>query len=557
MNTVATALMYGWNTLLWKRIQRNVFKLQKRIYQASRRGDVRIVRKLQRLLMKSWSAKLLATRRVTQDNQGKKTAGVDGIKSLTPGQRLKMANTLTIDRKVKPVRRVWIPKAGSEEMRPLGIPTMYDRALQTLVKLALEPEWEARFEPNSYGFRPGRSCQDAIDAIHKSICQKAKYVLDTDIAKCFDRIEHTALLKKLNATPSLRRQLKGWLKSGVIDEGKLYPTESGTMQGGTISPLLANVALHGLETAIVEECSYNKSKPNVIRYADDLVILHKDLGVIKQSQAVASEWLKDMGLELKLGKTRITHTLCGKQPGFDFLGFHVRQYPVGKTKSGKTSHGRLLGFKTHIRPSKAAIQRHVEKFRETIDTHKHSKQETLIKALYPMIIGWSNYYSHVVSSTTYNKVDHIVYLMLRGWAFHRHPNKNRHWIMSKYWRVADGEGWIFQPPNEGHRLWQHSQTRIQRHVKVQGTRSLYDGDWLYWSRRLGRHPEVPTRTAKLLKRQQGKCRECGQYFMDGDKMEVDHIIPKAIGGSDTIYNLQLLHRHCHDMKTSEDVQRCG
>jgi len=432
---------------------------------------------------------------------------------------------------------------------------MYDRALQTSVRLALEPEWEARFEPNSYGFRPGRSCQDAIDAIHKTICQKAKYVLETDIAKCFDRIDHTALLKKLNPTPSLRRQLKGWLKSGVIDEGKLYPTESGTMQGGTISPLLANVALHGLETAIVAGSSYKRSRPNVIRYADDLVILHKDLGVIKQSQEVASEWLKEMGLELKPSKTHITHTLYGKQPGFDFLGFHVRQYPMGKTRSGKNSHGRLLGFKTHIRPSKAAIQRHVEKLRDTIDTHKHSKQETLIKVLNPLIIGWSNYYSHVVSSATFNKVDHIVYSMLRGWAVHRHPNKRRHWIMSKYWRMADGKGWIFQPPNEGHQLRQHSQTRIQRHVKVQGTRSLYDGDWVYWSRRLGRHPEVSTRTARLMKRQQGKCRECGQYFMDGDKMEVDHIIPKAIGGSDTIYNLQLLHRHCHDMKTSGDIQR--
>ena len=174
-----------------------------------------------------------------------------------------------------------------------------------------------------------------------------------------------------------------------------------------------------------------------------------------------------------------------------------------------------------------------------------------------MIVGWSNYYSHVVSSTIFNKVDHIVYTMLRGWATHRHPSKKRHWIMSKYWRVADGKGWIFQPPNEGGRLRQHCQTRIQRHVKVQGTRSLYDGDRLYWSRRLGGHPEVPTRTARLLKRQQGKCRECGQYFMDGDRMEVDHILPKAIGGSDMIYNLQLLHRHCHDMKTSEDVQGYG
>jgi RNA-directed DNA polymerase len=558
MDTVTP--MYGWNTISWRRIQRNVFKLQKRIYQASRRGDVKATRKLQRLLMKSLSARLLATRRVTQDNQGKKTAGVDGIKSLTPGQRWRMANTLTIAGKGKPVRRVWIPKAGTDEKRPLGIPIMQDRALQTLVKMCLEPEWEARFEANSYGFRPGRSCQDAIEAIFTSISRKAKYVLDTDIAKCFDRINHSALVKKLNLSPSLSRQLKAWLKSGVVDKGELYPTEAGTMQGGTISPLLANVALHGLETAIVERCTYRDSKPKVIRYADDLVILHPEEAVIKQCQQVASEWLREMGLELKPSKTRITHTLSGKQPGFDFLGFHIRQYLVGKRKSGKNSQGQLLGFKTYITPSKAAIQRHSGELRDTIDSHRHSKQEILIKSLNPMIVGWSNYYSHVISSAVFKKIDSLIYEKLRGWAIYRHPKKNKHWIMGRYWRVDDGKGWIFQPPDEGRQLSQHSRTPIRRHVKVQGSRSPYDGDWLYWSRRLGRHPEVSARTAKLLKRQQGKCLECGLYFTDGDKLEVDHITPKRSGGDDTTHNRQLLHRHCHQMKTSRDehrMKRCG
>ena len=555
MSTVTP--MYGWNTISWRKIQRNVFKLQKRIYQASRRGDVKAIRKLQRLLMKSWSARLLATRRVTQDNQGKKTAGVDGIKSLTPRQRWRMAESLTITGKAKPVRRVWIPKAGSDEMRPLGIPIMRDRALQTLVKMCIEPEWEARFEPNSYGFRPGRSCHDALEAIFKSIRQKAKYVLDTDIAKCFDQIDHSALLKKLNLSPSLGRQLKEWLKAGVVDKGELYPTEAGTMQGGTISPLLANVALHGLETVIVEKCTYKVSKPKVIRYADDLLILHPEQEVIKQSQQVASEWLREMGLELKPSKTRITHTLVGKQPGFDFLGFHIRQYPVGKRKSGKNGQGQLLGFKTYIKPSKAAIQRHSGKLRDTIDSHRHSKQEILIKSLNPMIVGWSNYYSHVISSAVFNKFDSLVYEKLRGWAIYRHPKKNKHWIMGKYWRVNDGKGWIFQPPEEDRQLFQHSRTPIRRHVKVRGSRSPYDGDWLYWSTRLGRHPEVSSRTARLLKRQQGKCPECGLYFTDGEKMEVDHIIPKEMDGSDAIYNLQLLHRHCHDEKTFRDTNRRG
>jgi len=200
MNTVETP-MYGWNTIRWKTIQRNVFKLQKRIYQASDRGDVRTVHKLQRLLMDSRSAKSLAVRNVSQDNKGKKTAGVDGVKALTPAQRLNLAKTLSIGKKARPVRRIWIPKPGSTEQRPLGIPTIHDRALQTLVKLALEPEWEAKFEANSYGFRPGRSCHDAIEAIFNSIRIKPKYVLDADIAKCFDRINQQALLDKTPHQP--------------------------------------------------------------------------------------------------------------------------------------------------------------------------------------------------------------------------------------------------------------------------------------------------------------------------------------------------------------------
>src|SRR5437867_207271 len=250
MTTVASAPMDRWETLPWPRLQRNVFKLQKRIYQAARRGDVRTVRKLQRLLMSSWSAKLLAVRRVTQDNQGKKTAGIDGVKSVPPPQRLALARWLTLNGTATPVRRTWIPKPGSTEQRPLGIPTIAERARQTLVKAVLEPEWEAHFEPNSYGFRPGRSCHDAIEAIFTAIGHKAKYVLEADIAQCFDRIDHTALLTKVHTSPSLRRQLKAWLKAGVLENGQVFPTTAGTMQGGNLSPLLANIALHGLETVI-------------------------------------------------------------------------------------------------------------------------------------------------------------------------------------------------------------------------------------------------------------------------------------------------------------------
>ncbi len=251
-NTNQNTDIVEWRNINWRKAERYVFKLQKRIYKASRCGNVKQVRKLQRTLMRSWYGKLIAVRKVTQDNRGKKTAGVDGVKSLTPRQRLNLASSLKVRGKADPTRRVWIPKPGRDEKRPLGIPTVNDRALQALVKSAIEPEWEARFEPSSYGFRPGRSCHDAISHIKLTIQHSEKYVLDADIAKCFDRINHNTLLQKTGYQGSVRRQIKAWLKAGVLDQGVFSKTKEGTPQGGVISPLLANIALHGLENKLKE-----------------------------------------------------------------------------------------------------------------------------------------------------------------------------------------------------------------------------------------------------------------------------------------------------------------
>lgn len=550
-----------WQDINWKQVERRVFKLQKRIYQASSRGDDRVVRKLQKTLIRSWSAKVLAIRQVTQDNQGKKTAGVDGVKNLSPKARLTLVGQLIPGRKSKPTRRVWIPKPGSEEKRPLGIPTMKNRALQGLLKLAIEPEWEAKFEPDSYGFRPGRSCHDAIEAIFNNIKFKPKYVLDADIAKCFDRINHRKLLEKLNTFPTITRQIRAWLNSGVIDGNDWFPTESGVPQGGVISPLLANIALHGMEERLRQYAEtlpgYKMRKvraPKLIRYADDFVVIHPELGVIQECKKVISEWLKDLGLELKPSKTHISHTLknhAKETSGFDFLGFNIKQYPVGQYQSGKDTQGNLLGFKTLIKPSKKNVIRHYRKVAEIIGRHNTMPQSALISHLNPVIRGWVNYYSTVVSKDIFSRLDHLVWQRLMRWGKRRHPNKGTRWIIKKYWQSINLSIWIFAEV-DGARLALYSDKPIQRHVKVRGNASPYNGDLVYWSSRRGKHPEMPLKLSRLLKAQKGKCPECGHIFREKDLLEIDHIIPLSQQGKDEYKNRQLLHKHCHDRKTAAD-----
>jgi RNA-directed DNA polymerase len=562
MSTAAMPV-YEWKDLPWKDFERQVFKLQKRIYQASRRDDRKTLHRLQRLLLRSWAARCVAVRRVTQDNRGKRTAGVDGVKNLTPQQRLDLARSLTVTGKAHPIRRIWLPKPGTAEKRALGIPTVQDRAAQTLVRLALEPEWEARFEPGSYGFRPGRSCHDAIQRLFIGLCHKPKYVLDADIAACFDRINRTALVRKLHTFPTLRRAIRGWLDAGVLDGTELFPTEEGVPQGAPLSPVLANISLHGLETTIraafpSKHRGIAPWQPLVLRYADDFVVLHEDRGVIERVEQIAADWLAGIGLELKASKTRIVHTLDAENgpPGFDFLGFTVRQYPVGKThvtrwgrKKWETTH---LAFKTLITPSRTAQQRHLKSLAEEVHRHRQAPQQVLIACLNRKIGGWANYYSTEVSKAVFTRLDHLLYRKLKRWAERRHPTKSHAWVRDYYWHTRGNRHWVFGA-KEGQTLLLHSDTPIRRHSLVKGTASLFDGDIVYWAQRLGRHPELPKSKAQLLKRQQGRCAWCGLVFMHLDElMESDHIVPKTLGGSDRRENRQLLHGHCHDVKTARD-----
>jgi RNA-directed DNA polymerase len=539
-----------WQTLPWKEYQRNVYRLQKRIYQATCRGDWTRVHSLQRLLLHSWSARCLAVRQVTQDNRGRNTPGVDGVASLTPKRRVLLAKMLhslsgwTADS----LRRVYIPKPGKTEKRGLGIPTMRDRALQALVKLALEPEWEAKFEPNSYGFRPGRATHDAIEAIFNCICLKPKYVLDADIEKCFDRINHDALLQKLTTIQSVARLVRAWLKAGIVDTGKLLFPEAGTPQGGVISPLLANIALHGLEATLVKAvpCKY---KPAVIRYADDLVILCADLEVLITLKEVTEGWLAEMGLHLKPSKTRITHTLneYEGQAGFDFLGFNVRQYRVTKYHT-RTYRGKP-GFKTIISPSNKVIKRHQDKVREVIRQYRGAPQAALVTNLNPIVRGWTRYYSTCVAKSTFSTMDYLMSHKLAQWAHYRHPQKTPGWRLRRYWRRQGTRTNFSDGTNT---LVCYADTPIVRHVKVRGDKSPYDGDWLYWSARLGRDPTRPKRVTRLLKRQKGRCALCGLCFVAEDVMEAHH--QDGDRNNNRYANLALLHAHCHDQAHGKRCQ---
>ena len=461
------------NGLPWRSLEQQVVRMQKQIAQASLHGGRQAVYDLQQRLMESEAARLLAVRRAAEENQGKDTAGIDGVKSLGPKERLTMAAVISPRnwgyQPPMPVRRVWVPKQGATERRPLAILTMIDRCKQALVKLALEPEWEVRFEAHSYGFRPGRGAHDAIAAIVVAIERQPVFVFDADIEEAFDHVNQLALLEKLQTYPALRQAIAGWLSAGVMDGNSYSASDMGIAQGGVLSPLLMNVALHGMEAVVREGAATGRGRerPLIVRYADDFVILHSDLKELQQAVRRVKHWLARMGLQLHAGKTRITHTLTPYQGqvGFDFLGFHIRQEQATSeiARAGASPDRTLLRgnprVETIIGPSREASRRHLAAIDQRLQQLQTALQGRVIEELNPLIVGWVAYYNGVVPVAAMSRYDDLVEQRLLNWASKRHPGKDRDWLLNRYWQRDGKSGRVFAT-HEGLRLRAYRQTSI-------------------------------------------------------------------------------------------------
>jgi RNA-directed DNA polymerase len=539
-----------WDSVDWRKAQRIVTNLRQRIFRATRANDLRKVRSLQKLMLRCYSNILMATRRVTQENAGKYTPGVDKLVVKTPAARGKLVDRLATCQpwRVHPVRRVYIPKrSDSSKLRPLGIPTVIDRCLQAVVTNALEPEWECRFEGSSYGFRPKRSVQDAIAKVYLLARpnKRKKWVVDADIQGAFDNLSQDFLLGALGEVPG-RGLIKQWLKAGYLEEGRYHDTPAGTPQGGVISPLLLNVALHGQEAAL--GVLHNTKgeiagKRAVVRYADDLVVFCESReDALQVKDVLLPAWLAERGLTLSEEKTRLVHLT----EGFDFLGFHLRHYPCPKTSRS--------GYKLLIRPSRKAVAGKRSQLRDVWLELKGHNVLQVLRRLNPIIRGWAQFYRTVVASETFCKMDNWMHRRAQRYVKHTHPNKSWKWRSARYWGQLNPERndcWVFGHKRTGRYLLKFSWFKIVRHQVVQGTASPDDPDLreYWWERRKVNKRYLSPADLELATAQDWVCRICGMDLINGEELHRHHQVPRAQGGSHGRSNRELVHLYCHQQVT--------
>ncbi len=538
-----------WYQIDWRHAHRIVRRLQARIVQATQEGRWGKVKALQHLLTHSRSAKVLAVRRVTE-NHGKHTPGVDRIVWDTPGKKMQAVRALQQrGYQPRPLRRTYVPKSNGK-MRPLGIATMADRAMQTVYLCALAPIAEVTGDRNSYGFRRERATADAMAQCFTVLSQKtaAQWVFEGDICACFDRMSHAWLEAHVPMDTGI---LHKWLKAGFMEKHVLQRTEEGAAQGGPLSPVLANLALDGLERRLRERFPKPKfghsAKVNFVRFADDFIITGISKEILEtQVRPLVKEFMSERGLALSPEKTVITHIA----DGFDFLGQHVR----------KNQRGTLL-----ITPSSKNVHTFLDKVRKIVKDNKQATAGHLIQQLNPLIRGWALYHRHVVSKKTFAAVDAAIFRMLWRWAKRRHPQKNLQWIRGTYFRSQGARNWVFAGQTataagqmRDNWLFYAAQMPIRRHTKVREEANPYDPAWeVYFERRLGvamAHTLVGRNTLlHLWKEQNGACPVCRQKITTLTGWHSHHIVWRSKGGGDGAENRVLLHPTCHSMVHSQGL----
>jgi RNA-directed DNA polymerase len=558
----------AWERTDWRHHEGQVRRLRGRIFRAVREGDWPAARSLQKLMLRSWSSTLVSVRQVTQRNAGRRTAGIDGLVALTSQARAEMAvhvHASIGSHRPSPVRRVYVPKASDKtKMRPLGIPVLSDRCHQARVRNALEPEWEARFEPRSYGFRPGRGCHDAIESLFNTLHGKSRraWILDADLAGAFDKISHEHLLGMLGGFPA-RDMIAGWLKAGIFEAGKGFaPTGEGTPQGGVISPLLLNIALHGLEEAAgvryrtgIHAGDVRDGCPALTRYADDLVVCCHSRQQAEQVKARLAGWLEPRGLAFNEAKTRIVPL----SEGFEFLGINLRRYPNGK----------LL-----IKPSATAIKRFRKRLAREFRALRGANVAAVLAKIVPITRGWAAYYRTVVSSRVFHALDDYLWKLTYKWACWSHSNKPKGWIVGRYFRKFSkfrNDRWVFGDKDTGAYLPRLAWTDIVRHTLVKGGASPDDPALAgYWAQRRQKvTPPLNPHTVRLLSRQDGRCSLCGEslltpgqppqspqgwehWFLQVTRkaIEADYLVHRDTSGAARSKRTHLVHATCHRSKHS-------